>query len=883
MTTQAERICGVVYLGASRFPYKEGLDKPSFAAAKQAAGAVLTAEYLIASEVKSLDLFDQELNQEQITDRVADFLKAPPKLTDLIIYYCGHGGFLPHKSFYLTLRSTKDNREAGTGFSLRRFRLDLENLLFDKRIYLVLDCCYAAAAVDAWQSDKGAKEVIVNDIEMAFPPRGTALIAAASRTSPALAPEERETTLFTGHFVEAVRAGIKDRREVLSFADLAENIEKRIRTESLRTKVLPELHVPRQLDGDLSRMPFIKNPSFLPIEPGKNLTEPFSLLGPYYSQDFKVTFTPARGGFDIGSLGIAAEAPKVISAIESAAAGARPKESKKARAGRRRKPAKAVAAAASVKSASELAAAAEQGSTPDPAPQTETASQMAEASAVRTGADGISDGQPLQDSGGVQTSAIERLFKLAPQGLSPRKVTTVAAAAGVGLALLLAYTFYPTNSSVVSIPPPGRADIPVPPAPHKPPELTLRSKKIVPPSAPAAYCGSPPPHEIRIVSAGGPFIPANVKINPIMTGAHALRAVALAPDQSMIATAGDDGQIQIWNTSLFKLHRILRDKMGKIYSLDFAIDHGRLLLASASLDGKIRIWNPLDGRLLYGFSSQDPQYALAFYPHVNPHFIYSGGRDGLVRIWDLQRHVLDKEISNKVSAQEERGVRTLSIAPSGHRQFVAGNWDGTINFVSAGGKSKTVKAFARLVLRIAYSPNGKFVLSGGSNLHGKNLKLWDAQSEDYIRSFDGHTGYVVSVAWSPDGKTIASGGGRNDEKNDRSIRLWNAASGSQLHKYSGHSGDIEAVTFAADGSRLVSVSEDMTLRVWDVATEKKLMTVVPYDDGSYLAFTPDGCYSGTDGVGRHFKVSVDNREEELSAQLKNALFNPKGFSFLAAK
>ena len=121
MTTQAERICGVVYLGASRFPYKEGLDKPSFAAAKQAAGAVLTAEYLIASEVKSLDLFDQELNQEQITDRVADFLKAPPKLTDLIIYYCGHGGFLPHESFYLTLRSTKDNREAGTGFSLDVF------------------------------------------------------------------------------------------------------------------------------------------------------------------------------------------------------------------------------------------------------------------------------------------------------------------------------------------------------------------------------------------------------------------------------------------------------------------------------------------------------------------------------------------------------------------------------------------------------------------------------------------------------------------------------------------------------------------------------------------------------------------------------------------
>ena len=58
---------------------------------------------------------------------------------------------------------------------------------------------------------------------------------------------------------------------------------------------------------------------------------------------------------------------------------------------------------------------------------------------------------------------------------------------------------------------------------------------------------------------------------------------------------------------------------------------------------------------------------------------------------------------------------------------------------------------------------------------------------------------------SPDGSKIVSG------SDDMTVRIWDAASGEQLKQLDGHSADVCSVQFSPDGSKIVSGSTDKTV------------------------------------------------------------------------
>jgi WD40 repeat protein len=62
---------------------------------------------------------------------------------------------------------------------------------------------------------------------------------------------------------------------------------------------------------------------------------------------------------------------------------------------------------------------------------------------------------------------------------------------------------------------------------------------------------------------------------------------------------------------------------------------------------------------------------------------------------------------------------------------------------------------------VAYSPDGRFILSGGSD-----VMLWEVATGKCLRIFSGHTSPVHSVAFSPDGRFALSGSG------DYTLKLW---------------------------------------------------------------------------------------------------------------
>ena len=150
---------GIVVLGASMFPGLEGLDNPAFARSAVAAKEVFASAGPLFRRVAVLDLFDQDLSPNAIIDAIERHIAAHPDMADLLVYYCGHGDFLRDQTYFLTLRGTRKGREATTGLTLRGLRHDLETQLSRRRLYLVLDCCYAGAAVKEWMGPNVGRAV----------------------------------------------------------------------------------------------------------------------------------------------------------------------------------------------------------------------------------------------------------------------------------------------------------------------------------------------------------------------------------------------------------------------------------------------------------------------------------------------------------------------------------------------------------------------------------------------------------------------------------------------------------------------------------------------------------------------------------------------------
>jgi len=248
---------------------------------------------------------------------------------------------------------------------------------------------------------------------------------------------------------------------------------------------------------------------------------------------------------------------------------------------------------------------------------------------------------------------------------------------------------------------------------------------------------------------------------------------------------------------------------------------------SGSWDRTLRLWDMTTGKEIRAFTGHDGWiYSIAVSPDGKT--AASCYRTGFCKIWDIAS---GKEI------QTIRGVYPVTFSPDGELLVVT-EQNGTIRVWDFETKKeiKVLSGHTESVNSIAFSPDGKTLISGSGDLREKDstIKLWDIEKGTEIRTLTGHGKRVISVAFSPDGSTIVSG------SQDSTIRLWDVASGTEIKQFKLNAPRTN-VLFSKDGKTIYSGTIEMEIIGWDIATGKETKIPTGYNRPiNYLALSPDG-------------------------------------------
>ncbi|KAL8687897.1 MAG: hypothetical protein Q9218_006054, partial [Villophora microphyllina] len=283
---------------------------------------------------------------------------------------------------------------------------------------------------------------------------------------------------------------------------------------------------------------------------------------------------------------------------------------------------------------------------------------------------------------------------------------------------------------------------------------------------------------------------------------HSNGVMCLQFDDNILATGSYDTTIKIWDLKTCEEIRTLEGHESGIRCLQF--DESKLI--SGSMDHSLKVWNWHTGECLSTLTGHS-EGVIGL--HFDSALLASGSVDETIKIWNF----------------EDKSTFILR----GH-----GDW---VNAVRLDTASRTV-------------------VSASDDC---TAKLWDLETKQCIRTFEGHVGQVQQVLFMPaefdfeedksedhDGTSStaslpsqpASGPDPPDpplnecfgpgftcasrplpprymltSALDSTIRLWDTTNGKCLHTYFGHLEGVWAL--AADTLRIVSGAEDRMVKVWD--------------------------------------------------------------------
>jgi WD40 repeat protein/class 3 adenylate cyclase len=407
-------------------------------------------------------------------------------------------------------------------------------------------------------------------------------------------------------------------------------------------------------------------------------------------------------------------------------------------------------------------------------------------------------------------------------------------------------------------------------------------------------------------------------------GHNDVNDVRFSPDGSMLATAGDDGTLRIWDPATGEPVSTISGA-GGVVGQSFDGD-GSLVAAAWPDEGMVRIADPTTGDVVRTIDGLDLlPFDTAFAPDgdrvvvgmifadhaevfdvrtgellfVLPKHRYSvnavswspdgrwiatGSGDSAVRVWDADTGRLEKKLLGHTGV-----VNTVDWAPDSSR-LVSGGSDGTARVWQVDEvEGREVFTLAAQQTQsgtfAAFSPNGKHVLSGDIGITA--VKIWDLSLQGDAEVVNLPTDYLapVDVAYLPSGQIVAS-----HENGSASIWEADGTHSAAIGPGGGPDEPVWRVAVSRDGSRIATVRNfGGTVSAWEADTGERVfeVEVERFEQLSSLDWSPDGRHLAVGSFdGSVTLLDAEGRKshvlEEPGVYVESVAFDPDGRSIATA-
>ena len=301
------------------------------------------------------------------------------------------------------------------------------------------------------------------------------------------------------------------------------------------------------------------------------------------------------------------------------------------------------------------------------------------------------------------------------------------------------------------------------------------------------------------------------------------------------------------------------EEAGHVFSVAFSPSGSRLVVAGPS--DFVKILNVSDGKELVRHDQhlgEHFRFANAALFSNDDKAITSAGGKRAVELWEAasgetvrwyevpekQPPVNEDQVSIPVAFSSDGTLLAVESKYTGQEELVL--------FDMTSGKPRLTLPLGKregLIMsltlgRAAFAPEGDVLATA---YFSNKIIIWDLKDGKKVREFVGHEGAVSAIAISPNGRTLASCSGdwglkisRRVDSEDHTVRLWEMATGRLLLTIKGHSDNVLSVVFSPDGRSFLSGGEDKTIRLWETLSGKELYRWNFDDMVGSVAVSPDG-------------------------------------------